>query len=161
MFGKVSREEKRTRAAADACLEWADKVWSYRRDQLTESESAELQRLTGRLRGLLGAKGAAGEMKACAQSLENALRRMGGSIYPRSVLAENIEFILIIAIVIIGFRSYFVQNFVIPTNSMWPTYNGITNEVFQRPADEPGALREAARILAVGAWPHRLDAPAD
>ena len=161
MFGKAPREEKRARAAAAACLEWAGRVWNYRRDQLTGSESAELQGLAARLRTLLGARGPAGELNACAQSLEGALRRMGGSVYPRSVLAENIEFLLVIAIVIIGLRSYFVQNFVIPTNSMWPTYSGMRPEVFQGTSDEPGALREVGRILAAGAWPHRLDAPAD
>ena len=65
------------------------------------------------------------------------------------------------AIVILGIRTYFVQPFKIPTNSMWPTYNGMTPEVFAQPADEPSAPAVAARAVLFGAWPHRLDAPGD
>jgi signal peptidase I len=72
-----------------------------------------------------------------------------------------VEFLLMVALVILGFRAYFIQNFVIPTNSMWPTYNGMTPEVFKQASEEPGPVREAVRILTIGAWPHRLDAPAD
>lgn len=158
---KTSRAEKKARDSAKACLEWAAKVWNYRRDQLSPAQSDELLHLTGRLRAGLRGRAAVAELETGAQSLEETLRRLGGSVYPRSVLAENIEFLLVIAIVILGIRTYFIQNFVIPTNSMWPTYNGMTPEVFRRPADEPGPFRELGRILAVGAWPHRLDAPCD
>jgi hypothetical protein len=46
-------------------------------------------------------------------------------------LVENIEFFLVARpIVILGWRTrtYFVQPFKIPTNSMWPTYNGMTGQ---------------------------------
>jgi signal peptidase I len=161
MFGQPSRKEKSARASAARCLEIADKVWNYRRDLLTEKESSELLRLAERLRDLLKARANPVQLAAATESLEAAARRSGGSIHPASVLSENVEFILIVALVILGFRTYFVQNFKIPTNSMWPTYNGMTPQVFQRPGDEPGPLREAVRILTVGAWPHRLDAPVD
>jgi signal peptidase I len=36
----------------------------------------------------------------------------------------------------------------------------MTPEVFKSRADEPGPVAVAARLLAFGAWPHRLDAPA-
>ena len=58
------------------------------------------------------------------------LRRTGGAIYPKSSLVENVEFFLVAAIVILGIRTYFLQPFKIPTNSMWPTYNGMTPEAF-------------------------------
>src|ERR1700678_272359 len=143
MFGQPSRKEKSARASAARCLEIADKVWNYRRDLLTEKESSELLRLAERLRDLLKARANPVQLAAATESLEAAARRSGGSIHPASVLSENVEFILIVALVILGFRTYFVQNFKIPTNSMWPTYNGMTPQVFQRPGDEPGPLREA------------------
>ena len=49
------------------------------------------------------------------------MRRTGGAIYPKTALIENVEFFLVAAIVILGIRTYFVQPFKIPTNSMWPT----------------------------------------
>jgi signal peptidase I len=161
MFGHFFSKERKTRASAAGCLEIADKVWNFRRDVLTGAESGELRRLADRLRSLLKSRADAGQLKLATDSLEAAARRAGGAVYPRTFLGENVEFILIIAIVVIGFRAYFLQNFVIPTNSMWPTYNGMTPEVFARGADEPSLLREAGRILTVGAWPHRLNAPAE
>ena len=84
---------------------------------LTEKESSEMLRLAGRLRDLLQE---ARQRKPADGSdgiaPEAAVRRAGGAIYPTSLLSENVEFILVVAIAIIGFRTYFVQNFKIPTN---------------------------------------------
>jgi signal peptidase I len=44
---------------------------------------------------------------------------------------------------------------------MWPTYNGMTPQVFRSPAAEPNPVAVAARAVVFGAWPHRLDAPVD
>jgi signal peptidase I len=93
--------------------------------------------------------------------LEDVLRRTGGAIYPKTALVENVEFFLVAAIVILGIRTYFVQPFKIPTNSMWPTYNGMTPQVYKTPAEEPSKPMVAVRLAAFGAWPHRLDAPVD
>ena len=41
------------------------------------------------------------------------------------------------AIVILGIRTYFVQPFKIPTNSMWPTYYGMTAENLRRARRRP------------------------
>ena len=162
MFGTSSRKEKSARAGAARCVETAEKVWHYRRDLLKEADGRELLRKSDALRGNCSRSRAdAAELTGASESLEAVVRRTGGSIYPTSALSENVEFFLVVAIVILGFRTYFVQNFKIPTNSMWPTYNGMTPQVFLRPADEPGPLKEAARILTVGAWPHRLNSPAD
>ncbi len=76
-------------------------------------------------------------------------------------MVENVEFFLMAAIIVLGIRTYFIQPFKIPTNSMWPSYYGMTPQVFKQRAAEPGALAMGARLLAFGARPHRLDAPAD
>ncbi len=89
------------------------------------------------------------------------LRRTGGAVYPKSSLVENVEFFLVAAIVILGIRTYFVQPFKIPTNSMWPSYNGMTGEVFKSTAEEPGYIAQGVRFLAQLATPQRIDAPVD
>ena len=99
------------------------------------------------------------KLKLGIERLEEILRRTGGAIYPKTALVENVEFFLVAAIVILGIRTYFVQPFKIPTNSMWPTYNGMTPEVYKAPAEEPSMPAVAARLAAFGAWPHRVDAP--
>lgn len=161
MFGFFASQEKKTREHAANWLELADKVWHFRRDILSEKESAELLQRTTELRQQLKAKADAAKLKLSIESLETVLRRTGGAIYPKTSLVENVEFFLVAAIVILGIRTYFVQPFKIPTNSMWPTYHGMTPEVFTERSEEPNTLEQAGRLLAFGAWPHRLDAPAD
>lgn len=161
MFGLFASQEKKARDNAANWLELADKVWHFRRDLLNEKESAELRNRTAELSQQVKAKADAAKLKLGIEALESVLRRTGGAIYPKTSLVENVEFFLVAAIVILGIRTYIVQPFKIPTNSMWPTYHGMTPEVFHTPAEEPGRLQQAARLAAFGAWPHRLDAPAD
>jgi signal peptidase I len=160
LIGLADANEKMRDNAAN-WLELAEKVWDYRRDQLNATESAELLERTANVRQKLTERVPAEKLKLAVESLEEVLRRTGGAIYPKSALVENVEFFLVAAIVILGIRTYFVQPFKIPTNSMWPTYNGMTPEVFVKPADEPSAPSEALRAVAFGAWPHRLDAAGD
>lgn len=160
-LGRLFSGERRLRRHAANWLEVAGTVWHYRRDRLGEAEAAEFERRRDGLRQALRERADAGRLRLAIESLEEVLRRVGGSVYPKTSLAENVEFFLVAALVILGIRTYFLQPFTIPTNSMWPTYYGMTSAIFPRPADEPSALGEAARFVAFGAWPHRIDAPAD
>lgn len=161
MFGFFASQEKKMRESAGNWLELADKVYHYRRDVLTEAQMGELQSHRAGLRGLLKERAGAEKLNLAIQRLEEVLRRTGGAIYPKTALVENIEFFLVAAIVILGIRTYIVQPFKIPTNSMWPTYNGMTPEAFAKPQDEPGMAAQALRFLAFGAQPKRVDAPAE
>jgi len=58
-------------------------------------------------------------------------------------------------------RQFFFQPFQIPTNSMWPSYNGMVPEVHATPADEPGAASRALRYFALGASTFRINSPVD
>lgn len=160
MFGFFDSVEKKTRATARNWLDVAAKVWRYRRDQLTETQAGELRQKTDALRQLLAARADAGKLKLGIESLEGALRRTGGRIYPKTSLVENVEFFLVAAILVFGFQFYFIRTFKIPTNSMWPTYYGMTGEVFHTPQEEPGLLARAGRFLAFGAVHYRLNSPA-
>ncbi len=161
MFGIFASPARKMRENAAHWLELADKVYCYRRDLLTATQVGELQSQAAGLRRLLKDKAETMKLKLAIESLEDVLRRTGGMHYPKSSLVENVEFFLVAAIVILGFRTYFIQPFKIPTNSMWPTYNGMTPEVFRAKADEPGYLHQGARLLAFGARPRRVDARTD
>jgi signal peptidase I len=161
MFGLFASPEKKMRANAGNWLEVAERVYHFRRDLLPAAQLDELQARRGELKAQVKERAPAEKLKLGIERLEEVLRRTGGPIYPKTALVENVEFFLVAAIVILGIRTYFVQPFKIPTNSMWPTYNGMTAEVFKTPAEEPGVAAVAGRAVAFGAWPHRLDAPAD
>ena len=160
-FGLFDSVEKKMRDTASNWLELADKVYDYRRDCLNEADLTALQQSTLSLRRQLREKSDASKLKLSIEALEAVLRRTGGTHYPKSGMMENVEFFLVAAIVILGVRMYFVQPFKIPTNSMWPSYNGMTPEVFATKADEPGPLAKVVRLAAMGAQTHRLDAPVD
>ena len=152
--------DQKMRDNAANWLELAEKVWNFRRDQLTAAESGELLERTADVRQKLKERAPAEKLKLALESLEDVLRRTGGAIYPKGALVENVEFFLVAAIVILGIRTYFVQPFKIPTNSMWPTYYGMTHETFQ-PGEAPGPLARVGRLLAYGATRRTVVAPAD
>lgn len=158
MFSFLMTESARARRDARNWLEVADKVWHYRRDELTEPQLRELQAKTQDLRQRLKKKDDASRLKLGIEGLEAVLRRHGGRVYPKTSLTENVEFFLAAAIIILGIRAYIVQPFKIPTNSMWPSYNGMTHEVFADPADVPGVIARTARFLAFGAMHQELRA---
>lgn len=159
MFGFFASQEKKMRENAGNWLELGDKVYHYRRDVLAPAQVGELQSRMAELKTQVKERAGPEKLKLGIERLEEVLRRTGGAIYPKTALVENVEFFLVAAIVILGIRTYFVQPFKIPTNSMWPTYNGMTPQVYKAPAEEPGKPAVAARLLAFGAWPHRVDAP--
>ena len=160
MFGFFASNERKMRENAQIWLQLADKIFHYRRDQLTGAQIQDLHQKSADLRFQLKQRADAGKLKLGIELLEGTLRQVGGTFYPKSSIVENVEFFMVAAIIVLGIRTYFIQPFKIPTNSMWPSYYGMTPQVFKQRADEPGALSMAARFLAFGARPHRLDAPA-
>jgi signal peptidase I len=159
VFGFFTSQEKKIRASAVQWLELAEKVFNYRRDQLTATESAELQKRTEDLRGKIKQRAETGKIKLSVEALEPVLLRTGGKVYPKSELTEWVEFFLVASIVLIGIRTYFVSPFQIPTNSMWPSYFGMTPEVYRTPGENPGLFGKAFNFLTLGAVHHDVIAP--
>jgi len=148
------------RRSAAQWLEMAERVRDYRRDQLTEAQVLKLQIATGDLQARLKEKAGVPILTKAIEKLEAVMREVGGRIYPATSLVENVDFFLVAAIVILGMRAYFVQPFKIPTNSMWPTYYGMTHEL-DKPGQETNLARMAWRTLTLGAWHYSVKAPQD
>jgi len=58
------------------------------------------------------------------------------------MLGDWVEMLVMAAIVAGGIRSFFLQPFKIPTNSMWPTYNGMTSVVRTPAAPTPSTQEQ-------------------
>jgi signal peptidase I len=159
MFNWFTSSEKKARTSAIHWLEVATTVWNVRNDRLSPSEAAELSRSREALAQLVRDRADVPKLNLAMEELESVLRRTGGAIYPRTALAENVEFFLIAAIVILGIRAYFFQPMVIPTNSMWPSYYGLTAENFPPGTSPPGLISRIARLAAFGAVRKEMDAP--
>ncbi|MEO6873673.1 MAG: signal peptidase I [Opitutaceae bacterium] len=151
--------EAKMRTTAENWLETADKVWNFRRDVLPARDAEELRARTDELRLRYRTHADASKLQQAIAALEPVLKRTGGAIYPKTALIENVEFILVAAIVIIGVRSYILQPFKIPTNSMWPSYYGMTPDVYPDPAKVPSLPSRVARFVLFGARHHELVAP--
>jgi signal peptidase I len=102
-------------------------------------------------------------LKAAAEgadvsAIEKAYDRLGGAIAevaPRrshAALRENLEIVIVAVAVAMGFRTYFVQPFKIPTGSMQPTLYGI----HYRQQEAPGLLDrypiKPLKWAVVGEW---------
>jgi signal peptidase I len=160
MFSFFYSEHKKMRHNAANWLGVADRVYKFRRDQLTDSQTGRLLNAVSEVKLRLKEGADASRLKLSLESLEGVLRDIGGRIYPASSLVENVEFFVVAAIVILGLRAFFVQPFKIPTNSMWPSYYGMTSEVFPA-GEEPGALSRFGRLATLGASNYTITAPAD
>ncbi len=160
MFDFLRSEDSKLRRSAAHWLEMAQRVLDYRRDQLKPEQTERLAGQAAAVRNLVRQKAGTGELKPALEALESTMRECGGRVYPTGSLVENVEFFLVAAIVILGLRAYFVQPFKIPTNSMWPSYYGMTAETFEH-GEEPGPARRLARLIGLGARNYTLEAPAD
>lgn len=160
MFDFLRSEDAKLRNRATQWLEMAQRIWDYRRDQLTEAQGRGLQAAMGELKAHVKSKADVATLKPAIARLEGVLRDCGGRLYPSSTLVENVEFFLVAALVILGLRAYFVQPFKIPTNSMWPSYYGMTSEIFDA-GERPAFPLRMLRLVALGATNHVAKAPAD
>lgn len=159
---------KKTLKEAGEWLQLGRKVYAYRRDILPAPGREALRISVEKLDALVaGAKKSDSkdrietDIKSAIQELEKILRTTGGSFYPRNFFAENIEMLLVAAILALGVRTYFFQPFKIPTNSMYPTYNGMTYKLHQTPDSKPNPLIQLLRLPLFGGSLYKVEAPVD
>jgi signal peptidase I len=139
-------------------LHHAQKVWCYRRDVLHKDELNRFFEAQQKLVVLAGADGVTqAALTGAIEELDAVLREVGGTLYPVKNIPEWIELLIVAAIIACGVRSFFLQPFKIPTNSMYPTYHGMTAEVFSVDDDAtgPGAAARAWRKLTL--WTGRVE----
>jgi len=141
---------KKLRKAAKELLQAANKIYHYRRDVLPEARLHELDKAVDEIHSLLKANDAV-KLEAALDRLDALLRKIGGKMYPKTFWNDNIEVALVAAIIVIGIRTFFFQPFIIPTNSMYPTYSGMNAVVYEEGAGEPGALNKLFRLATLGA----------
>ena len=79
LVGLAGADHKMRENAAN-WLELADRVWHYRRDQLSEAERKQLAGRTDALRQARRERADAGKLKLLVEELEGTLRRVGGGV---------------------------------------------------------------------------------
>jgi len=138
----VFTQKQALRKEAQAVLEGAEKVVLYRQDILATDVVENIKRLEAQLKDTFKAKKFNPEkLEEDTNALKEVLVEHGGKIFPVTMLGDWVEMLVMAAIVAGGIRSFFLQPFKIPTNSMWPTYNGMTS-VVRAPSDEVPTITE-------------------
>ncbi|MBH53195.1 MAG: signal peptidase I [Opitutaceae bacterium] len=157
-----NKNHKKLREQADNWLRLAEKVYHFRKDVISAEDIVELQETSLTLNTALKKKGHEdwGKVRLASEELEKVLKRVGGFFYPHNFWAENAEMFIVAAIVALAIRTFFLQPFKIPTNSMFPTYNGMTHEVYEA-GDEPGWLGKVLTTIAWGSVRRQMVAPVD
>jgi signal peptidase I len=152
-------QRRKLRKIGNALLEASEKVHLYRGDVLAKAalneqlELAEHVRLAGRNRQM-----ELTQVEVHLNRLHEVLIRNGGKIYPVTSTTDFTEMVVMAAIVAGSIRSFFLQPFKIPTNSMWPTYNGMTAEVRSPDGEEPSL---PVRLLEKLQWTWTYVIPAE
>ena len=153
---KATRSQKK---GAKEILRLGLKALSYRQDILPLDEVDALSSSSGALQESLSTKAVTSdELEEKAKAVDEALQKSGGLYYHKKGWVENIEMLLVAAIVVIGIRSFFLQPFIIPTNSMYPSFYGMQPHVYQTEDAVPNFARRAVDKLLLGASHYKLEA---
>lgn len=156
-FKRKAAFEKEVEKAKDLLL-CARRVYAYRCDVMKEKELQELRESQEGVKKLYSAKdGDESVLKKANNRLDAIMKKCGGKIYPVTFWSDNIETLLVAAILAIGIRTFFMQPFTIPTNSMYPTYNGMTSVTYI--GEKVGVLKRIMRKVAFGASHYDIKAP--
>lgn len=161
MFSLLKNESAKLRETAKNWLYHAGKVYHFRKDLLSENELATLLQLSEEVKVGMKDKSASNDsrLRSSIEALKEHMEEIGGNYYPRTSMAENVEFFFAALIIYVGFTSFFIKPFKIPTNSMWPSYYGMTGEVYQEKEDKPNLAEKAFRFVSFGAKHYDVKAP--
>ncbi len=136
----------------------AKRVYRYRKDVLSVKETKSLNLIIGRLTELLATykKESKEKLNLEINRIDQDLLKLGGKIYPKTFWIDNVEMLVVAAIIVIGIRVFFFQPFIIPTNSMYPTYSGMKEVIYPLDIEEPNASNKLMNTLRLGSGSYFL-----
>ena len=152
---KASRSQKK---GAREILRLGEKALAYRRDVLTEGQVKKLELSVSELSRVLKSKPVLiNELEEKAEELDNQLKESGGLYYHKKGWVENVEMLMVAAIVVIGIRSFFLQPFIIPTNSMYPSFFGMQPNLYSDATEAPSIMERGLDKILLGASHYKLE----
>jgi len=106
---KAKRSQKK---GAKEILRLGQKALDYRRDILSTDQVTRLESATAELKNVLGNKTIyIDELEEKAEKVDIELKESGGLYYHKKGWVENVEMLMVAAIVVIGIRSFFFTAF--------------------------------------------------
>ena len=142
-FKKSSYEKLITKSKL--LLSNAKKVLKYREHLLDSEIYGNLRQKISDLERNISS-GDEQKLRASFGELDKLLKKNGGDIYPIRFLNDNVEVLFVASLLAIALRTFFIQSFQIPTNSMYPTYHGMTYELSYTPKTTFGRFLNKIRF---------------
>ncbi|MDR1256107.1 MAG: signal peptidase I [Puniceicoccales bacterium] len=133
--------EASAKKQAKFLLVCSKKVLNYRKHVMSAPIFLKITSLKNALKSAI-TSGNGDEMIKISENLDAALQQCGGDIYPVKFLSDNCEVLLVALIIAIALRVFFLQTFQIPTNSMLPTYYGVTSCIYSSAHKKPSAAKK-------------------
>jgi signal peptidase I len=153
---KATRSQKK---GAKEILRLGEKALSYRKDLLAPDKATDLETAVTELKiALKGKPLLIDDLEKKAENLDIQLKESGGLYYHKKGWVENVEMLMVAAIVVIGIRSFFLQPFIIPTNSMYPSFFGMQPNVYEGADDVPNFVERSVDKVLLGASHYKLEA---
>ncbi|MDF3129966.1 signal peptidase I [Kiritimatiellaeota bacterium B1221] len=154
-----SAEEKKQRKHIEHAIFQVKYARRMKDDLITDEIRDRLLGLQKELKGLLKAKKYS-EGVALADNATTLARKVHPAPRGAYALRENIEVILVVMAVALGFRTYFFQPYQIPTGSMQPTLYGITANTDYTPDWTDKVPARFGKFLLTGSRYKRIEAKA-
>ena len=119
----MSWQDRKTLKYAREVLRGAQKWLRINRDLLAPPQVSSITTVIGELQQALKTRSA----KDAAARAEKVEQKIGGALpaAKHPGVRENVEMLLVVAILVMGIRTFFFQPFKIPTGSMQPTLFGV------------------------------------
>ena len=155
---KITKKELR------ALLINSNRIYRYRKDILSEKDFNKLNETRSRLKALiLTFKNSKEDSKLVreVEQINEYLVKIGGKIYPKTFWIDNVEVGLVALVIVIGIRTFFFQPFIIPTNSMYPTYSGMNEIIYDLNIEPHNVANKALNTLLLGSKNYHLEANSD
>ncbi len=156
---------KSLRKSVEQALHWAEKIYNYRKDILTQEQCHRLIQTKKQLSNLYKTwykkQSAPPEIQPILSNLQNQLHACGGKLYPVSFWSDNAEVIWVAAFLAISIRAFFFQPFRIPTCSMFPSFSGMQTCLYEDKKQRPNWFIKPFRWLIKGAENYYYKAPCD
>lgn len=138
--------EKKSIKQAKEVVQGAKKLLDYRRDLLAPEKVRECELTLAELKQAIKDRKDEEIHKAVEKT-----EAVFGQHFPmpkHASIRENCEVILVVIVMVVGIKAYFVQPFKIPTGSMQPTLNGVI--AYPNEETQPGGIQKAWEFIKYG-----------
>jgi signal peptidase I len=124
-----------------------ERFLNYKRDLLNPADVDSIKAMDTELAALIRRRAPKEELEALSKTIQDTCL---GLVAPESNsnIREQVEMVFVVVAILLGFKSYIVQPFKIPTNSMLPTLNGVVATYTDE--ETPAFLNKGWQMIMAG-----------